>query len=108
MNAGSRVAVAVWSHLTILVEEVHMATTMSLSDAKARLSELVRGVRRGEEAVITVDGVPAVRLVPAHTGPRTLTPAEVAGYRALMASLGRIQRPTSEFDAVELVGEGRR
>lgn len=84
-----------------------MSTIMSLSDAKARLSELVRGVR-GEEDVITVDGEPAVRLVPVHTGPRTLTPAEAAGYRALMASLGGIQRPTSEFDAVELVGEGRR
>ncbi len=86
-----------------------MSTMMNLSDAKARLSELVRGVRtRGEEAVITVDGEPAVRLVPVHTGPRSLTPAESAGYRALMASLGRIPRPTSEFDAVELVGEGRR
>ncbi|MES2640733.1 MAG: type II toxin-antitoxin system prevent-host-death family antitoxin [Myxococcota bacterium] len=86
-----------------------MSTVMTLSDAKARLSELVRGVRtRGEDAVITVDGEPAARLVPVHAGPRSLTPAETAGYRALMASLGRIPRPTSEFDAVELVGEGRR
>ncbi|MFN7142322.1 MAG: type II toxin-antitoxin system Phd/YefM family antitoxin [Myxococcota bacterium] len=82
---------------------------LSLSDAKARLSEVVRGVRiRGEEAVITVDGEPAVRIVPVDPGPRSLTPAEAAGYRALMASLGRIERPTSEFDAVELIGEGRR
>lgn len=86
-----------------------MSTTMSLSDAKARLSELVRGARlRGEETVITVDGEPAVRLVPVHAGPRPLTPAETAAYRALMAGLGRIERPDSAFDAVELVGEGRR
>ena len=86
-----------------------MGATMSLSDAKARLSEVVRGVRtRGEEAVITVDGEPAARIVPVHTSPRSLTSAEAAGYRALMASLGRIPRPTSAFDAVELVGEGRR
>jgi prevent-host-death family protein len=86
-----------------------MATSMSLSDAKARLSEVVRGVRSGgEEAVITVDGEPAVRIVPVHPGPRSLTPAEVATYRVLMASLGRIERPASEFDAVELIGEGRR
>ena len=86
-----------------------MGATMSLSDAKARLSEVVRGVRtRGEEAVITVDGEPAARIMLVHTSPRSLTSAEAAGYRALMASLGRIPRPTSAFDAVELVGEGRR
>ena len=86
-----------------------MSTTMSLSHAKARLSELVRDVRaNGGDAVITVHGEPAVRLVPIHSGPRPLTPAELAGYRALMSSLDRIQRPTSEFDAVERVGEGRR
>ena len=85
-----------------------MSATLTLSDAKARLSEVVRGVRtRGEEAVITVDGEPAARVVPVDPGPRSLTAAEAAGYRALMASLARIERPTSEFDAVELIGEGR-
>jgi antitoxin (DNA-binding transcriptional repressor) of toxin-antitoxin stability system len=70
---------------------------------------VVRGVRtRGEEAVITVDGEPAARVVPVDPGPRSLTAAEAAGYRALMASLARPERPTSEFDAVELIGEGRR
>lgn len=86
-----------------------MPTVMNLSEAKARLSELVRGVRaRGEEAVITVDGEPAVRVVAVVTGPRSLTAAEVATYRALLAGVGRIQRPAAEFDAVELVREGRR
>jgi prevent-host-death family protein len=86
-----------------------MSATLTLSDAKARLSEVVRGVRtRGEEAVITVDGEPAARVVPVDPGPRSLTAAEAAGYRALMASLARLERPTSEFDAVELIGEGRR
>lgn len=86
-----------------------MSATLTLSDAKARLSEVVRGVRtRGEEAVITVDGEPAARDVPVDPGPRSLTAAEAAGYRALMASLARLERPTSEFNAVELIGEGRR
>ena len=94
---------------TILVMEVYMSRTVSLSDAKARLSEVVRTVRtRGEDAVITVDGEPAVRLVPVHAGPRPLTPAETAGFRALLSGLGRIARPATEFDAVELVSEGRR
>lgn len=86
-----------------------MSVQVSLSDAKARLSEVVRTVRaRGEEAVITVDGEPAVRLVPVHPGPRTLSPAEAANFQALMRALSRIDRPDSEFDAVDLVGEGRR
>jgi prevent-host-death family protein len=86
-----------------------MAVQVSLSDAKARLSEVVRSVRSGgEDTIITVDGQPAVRLVPVQSGPRSLTGAEVAGVRALMGSLLRIERPTAEFDAVELVGEGRR
>lgn len=82
---------------------------VSLSDAKARLSEVVRTVRTtGEDMVITVDGTPAVRLVPVDPGPRSLTVAETAGFRALMSGLSRIDRPTAEFDAVELVREGRR
>lgn len=86
-----------------------MSTIVSLSDAKARLSEVVRSVRtRGEDAVITVDGEPAVRLVPIHPGPRTLTPAEAAGFRALLDGLTRIARPGTDFDAIELVREGRR
>jgi hypothetical protein len=32
----------------------------------------------------------------------------VATYRALMASLERFERSNDTFDAVELVGEGRR
>ena len=89
--------------------EVYLSTIVSLSDAKARLSEVVRSVRtRGEDAVITVDGEPAVRLVPVHPGPRALTPAEAAGFRALFSGLTRIVRPGTEFDAVDLVSEGRR
>ena len=86
-----------------------MSTIVSLSDAKARLSEVVRSVRtRGEDTVITVDGEPAVRLVPVYPGPRTLTSAEAAGFRALLGGLARIARPSTEFDAVDVVREGRR
>jgi prevent-host-death family protein len=86
-----------------------MSARVTLSDAKARLSELVRNARAlGEDAVITVDGEPAARLVPVEGGLRPLTNAEVATYRALMASLERFERSNDTFDAVELVGEGRR
>ena len=86
-----------------------MIAVVTLSDAKARLSEVVRAVRtRGEETIITVDGEPAVRVVPVDPGPRMLTSAETASVRVLMGSLRRIDRPTAEFDAIDLVGEGRR
>jgi prevent-host-death family protein len=86
-----------------------MGRTMSLSDAKAHLSDVVRRVRaRGEEAVITVDGEPAARIVPIRRAPRELSPAEVATFRALLAAVRRIARPESDFDAVELIRDGRR
>lgn len=86
-----------------------MSNSLSLTHAKARLSEVVRAARTlGQETIITVDGEPAVRVVPVTPGPRPLTDAEVASVRALLASLHRIERPTAGFDAVELVGEGRR
>lgn len=70
---------------------------------------VVRSIRTGgEEAVITVDGEPAARVVAVQAPPRSLTPAEVASFRALMGALPRFERPASWFDAVALVREGRR
>jgi prevent-host-death family protein len=86
-----------------------MTTSISLSDAKARLSEVVRTVRQsGEEMIITVDGQPAARVVPIVEQPRNLTVAEIATYRVLMRGLLEAQRVARPFDAVDLVGEGRR
>lgn len=39
---------------------------------------------------------------------RSLTPAEVASYKALMQAALQVERPTAPFDAVQLVAEGRR
>ncbi len=86
-----------------------MPDSISLSQAKARLSEVVRIARKqGRETVITVDGEPAARVVPIGEESRPLADAEVAQLRALMASLERIPRAPGEFDAVELVQDGRR
>lgn len=38
---------------------------MNIAEAKARLSELVAAVERGEDVVIARGGVPVARLVPA-------------------------------------------
>ena len=86
-----------------------MTHTLSLSEAKARLSEVVRQVRTsGIETVITLDGRPAVRVVPVPPEPRDLTDAEIATCKALMGSLDRGESVTGAFDALALVAEGRR
>lgn len=80
-----------------------------LSIANAKLSELVRSVRKtGTEIVLTVDGEPAARLVPVTPPHRRLTVAEVTTVRALMQGLTRIPRSSDAFDAVTLINEGRR
>ena len=80
-----------------------------LSLAKAKLSELVRGVgKNGGEVVLTVDGEPAARLVPVAATPRALTASEVNTVRVLMAGLARVPRSAEPFDAVALIAEGRR
>jgi prevent-host-death family protein len=82
---------------------------LPLSDAKARLSEVIREVRRtGRRVVITVDGEPAVELIPAVTPARKLSPREIAVERALLGALDLMERNPEPFDAVELVREGRR
>jgi prevent-host-death family protein len=82
---------------------------IALSAAKARLSEIVRTVRRNrEEVVLTIDGEPAARIVPIALEPRPLSAGEVATVRALMDALLRIPRPNDVFDAVALAADGRR
>ena len=41
-----------------------------LSDAKARLTDLVRQAEAGEEVVLTRHGKPAARIVPVMVSPR--------------------------------------
>jgi len=86
-----------------------MTNTLPLSTAKARFSEVVRGVRRsGVPVVVTVDGEPAVAITPLAPVPRSLTVHEQTTDRALFDALLRATRPTEAFHAVALVGEGRR
>jgi prevent-host-death family protein len=86
-----------------------MAITKSLTQVKARLSEVVRAARQGgEETIITVDGEPAARLVPVDGPPRDLTDAEVAAVRVLLDAIARLEQVPGPFDAVDLVAEGRR
>jgi prevent-host-death family protein len=51
---------------------------VSVSEAKAQLTELVRRAEAGEEVVLTRHGHPAVRLVAVRT------PADAVGRRAIL------------------------
>ncbi|MBC5820840.1 MAG: type II toxin-antitoxin system prevent-host-death family antitoxin [Candidatus Eremiobacteraeota bacterium] len=46
--------------------------TAGVREAKSRLSDLLRDVKRGREWVITERGKPVARLIPASKGPLTL------------------------------------
>jgi len=83
--------------------------TMTLSEAKARLSEVVRTVRRDRVRVlITVDGEPAVAIAPVDPIPVTLTPQELRVARALESAILTAEQLGESFDAVELIRDGRR
>ena len=87
----------------------NLPVSLPLSDAKARLSEVIRTVRRDREpVVITLDGVPVATLIPFEQPRRDLTAQEVATVRALTEALARIPQPEAPFDAIALIGEGRR
>ena len=55
--------------------------TISISEAKAALSEQIRHVKRGEEVVITDRGRPVARLVPAvdRSGDAEMAALEASG-----------------------------
>ena len=83
--------------------------TMTLSEAKARLSEVVRTVRRERtRIIITVDGEPAVAISPIETTPAALSAAQIRVARALENAILALPQRAEPFDAVELIRDGRR
>lgn len=86
-----------------------MNQTVPLSEAKARLSEIIRDVRRTRIGVtITVDGQPAARVEPTSTSTGSLTPAELATHQLLLETIIALPCPDGPYDAVEMIREGRR
>jgi prevent-host-death family protein len=47
-----------------------MAAQLDLADAKARLEELVARASAGEETVLSSNGKPVVKIIPASENPR--------------------------------------
>ena len=60
---------------------------ISVSDAKAQLTELVRRAEAGEEIVLTRHGAPAARIVPARK------PVDMEARRAGLEELRRTAPP---------------
>lgn len=73
-----------------------MSKTITLRDANQAFSRCVREVETGEEFVITSNGKPVARLIPAG-GKRVLTPEQEAALTRLGATgwplnIGRLNR----------------
>jgi prevent-host-death family protein len=64
-----------------------MTKTISLRDANQGFARCVRAVEGGEEFVITRNGVPVARLVPATTGRRALSPVQEAALARTRARM---------------------
>jgi prevent-host-death family protein len=74
---------------------------ISITDAKGRLTDLVRRAERGEEVILTRHGRPAARLVPvviaAGTGARRRLLEAVRMSGAAKASAGEIAARSQDF-----------
>jgi antitoxin (DNA-binding transcriptional repressor) of toxin-antitoxin stability system len=68
--------------------------TVSLTEAKARLSELVDKVEAGEEVVITRRGRPVAHMRPT---PRTRQPLPLEELAEFRATLPRMPEPSAEL-----------
>ena len=82
---------------------------MTLTEAKARFSEVVRSVRQSRTPlIVTVDGEPAVAITPMMGTTARLDARQIRIVRALEDAILRMPKQGDEFDAVELVRDGRR
>lgn len=61
--------------------------TVSVAEAKARLSALLKAAERGEEVTIARHGRPVVRLLPAAAPKQPLPLAELHAFRARQPKL---------------------
>jgi len=79
-------------------------TSVGLFQAKTRLSELLRRVKRGERITITTHGVPSAVLVPVEeAAPKPAHAEIVEGMRKLRKRLKR-----GRISVRALIEEGRR
>lgn len=80
-----------------------MSIEIGSFDAKARLSELLREVRRGQRFTITLRGRPVADLVPSDSA----TSQDIHAAIEAMRSIRKV-RGVSEETVAEWIAEGRR
>ena len=80
-----------------------ISISVPLAEAKAKLSELIERVNRGEEFVITRHDAEIARLIPAHRPGRGNVGEAIARMRA-----GRQERRASTVELRQWREEGRR
>jgi prevent-host-death family protein len=83
-----------------------MSTVIAASDAKARFSELIDRVGRGESFSITLYGIEAAKLVPS----KRLNPEKIAETVAEMKASRKELNPAGmeRLKVKDLINEGRR
>ena len=72
--------------LSLENDTVGPAMQISLSDAKARLTDLVRQAEAGEEVVLTRHGRPAARIVPVAPTPSSIVRTQLLTRLQLSAT----------------------
>mgnify|MGYP002714461186 FL=1 len=72
--------------LSLENDTVGPAMQISLSDAKARLTDLVRQAEAGEEVVLTRHGRPAARIVPVAPTPSSIVRTQLLTRLQLSAA----------------------
>ena len=86
-----------------------MTITMPLSEAKAKLSEVVRSARESStETIVTVDGRPAAQIGPVVGAPSAISEADEFVHEALLVAALNGLADLAPFDAVADMRADRR
>lgn len=70
--------------------------TITIEEAKARLSELIQSLAPGEEIIITDGGRPVARLTAAKSGPRKVP--RLGTLKGTVLSMERFDDPLEDFE----------
>ena len=90
--------------------EIHMAVSVTASEARIRFGRLLDRVLKGEEIVVTRHDKPVVRIIPAGRPEQLEVRAAAAGLRDLRRAIAVRREPAPGLTAAEikyLVEEGR-
>jgi prevent-host-death family protein len=81
--------------------------TVTIAKLKARLSEYLRGVRRGRPLTVLHRDIPVARIVPIHAGGGTLTIRMPSSKRSRPADVPLPPPLEADVDVLDLLQEER-